>query len=233
METTNTAKQTFYQIKEQIQQKAIQLDFQQEKSKLQELLEFIFEIKSDALVCPQCSTSLPTSLPAAKPVSKPKPPVHEDRRCVAKLANGSQCSRARSNTPSGEILCGFHKKANPYGFFHTCNGMTAATGAGSVPNGVATITKQNGNTGSGGGSGSNTDASTSSDATNVRSQGNSQKKQIHEVFAVEIHGLVYYIDTLGNVFRTEDIMNSVMNPQVIAKCIKVDNRYIIPSLGLM
>jgi hypothetical protein len=55
----------------------------------------------------------------------------------------------------------------------------------------------------------------------------------HEVFAVEIQGLVYYIDHLGNVFRTEDILLNAVNPAIIAKYIKTVSGYTIPSLGLM
>jgi len=55
----------------------------------------------------------------------------------------------------------------------------------------------------------------------------------HEVFAVEIQGLVYYIDHLGNVFRTEDILLNAVNPAIIAKYVKTDSGYTIPSLGLM
>ena len=55
----------------------------------------------------------------------------------------------------------------------------------------------------------------------------------HEVFAVEIQGLVYYIYHLGNVFRTEDILLNAVNPAIIAKYVKNDSGYTIPSLGLM
>lgn len=55
----------------------------------------------------------------------------------------------------------------------------------------------------------------------------------HEVFAVEIQGLVYYIDHMGNVFRTEDILLNAVNPAIIAKYVKTDSGYTIPSLGLM
>jgi hypothetical protein len=55
----------------------------------------------------------------------------------------------------------------------------------------------------------------------------------HEVFAVEIQGLVYYIDHGGNVFRTEDVLNDVPNPSIIAKYIKTETGYSIPSLGLV
>lgn len=53
-----------------------------------------------------------------------------------------------------------------------------------------------------------------------------------EVFAEEIFGIVYYIDNFNNVYKTEDIVEGKQNPQIIAKYIKNNNRYTIPSLGL-
>lgn len=38
-----------------------------------------------------------------------------------------------------------------------------------------------------------------------------------ETFAKEICGIVYYIDQHGNVYKTEDILREVQNPEVIAK----------------
>ncbi len=38
-----------------------------------------------------------------------------------------------------------------------------------------------------------------------------------EVVAKEIDGIVYYIDSFSNVYRTEDILNDKENPQIIAK----------------
>jgi hypothetical protein len=55
----------------------------------------------------------------------------------------------------------------------------------------------------------------------------------HEVFAVEIQGLVYYVDHKGNVFRTEDVLNETPNPGIIAKYVKTSTGYSIPSLGLI
>jgi hypothetical protein len=53
-----------------------------------------------------------------------------------------------------------------------------------------------------------------------------------EVFAQEIHGIVYYLDKIGNVFCTEDILNNKLNPKIIAKYELKNNIYSIPSLGL-
>ena len=54
-----------------------------------------------------------------------------------------------------------------------------------------------------------------------------------EVIAREIMGIVYYIDQHYNVYNTEDVMNEVNNPKIIAKCEFVNGKYTIPSLGLV
>ena len=61
---------------------------------------------------------------------------------------------------------------------------------------------------------------------------NSNKQQVIEVFAKEIHGIVYYLDNYNNVYKTEEIMQSKENPTVIAKYEKKNEKYIIPSMGL-
>jgi hypothetical protein len=37
-----------------------------------------------------------------------------------------------------------------------------------------------------------------------------------EVSAREMDGIVYYVDEFQNVYRTEDILNEVENPKIIA-----------------
>jgi len=54
-----------------------------------------------------------------------------------------------------------------------------------------------------------------------------------EVFAQEIFGIVYYIDNNCNVYKTEDILSSKQNPEIIAKYEKNENKYSIPSFGLI
>jgi hypothetical protein len=54
-----------------------------------------------------------------------------------------------------------------------------------------------------------------------------------EVFAEDICGIVYYLDKFNNVYKTEDIINSKQNPQVIAKYVKDGDKYTIPELGLV
>jgi len=38
-----------------------------------------------------------------------------------------------------------------------------------------------------------------------------------EVVATDIQGIVYYVDEYKNVYKTEDILNAVENPRIIAK----------------
>ena len=54
-----------------------------------------------------------------------------------------------------------------------------------------------------------------------------------DVFAKEIMGIVYYIDHNKNVYNTEDIMNSVENPRIIAKYINNGGNITIPDFGLV
>ena len=51
-------------------------------------------------------------------------------------------------------------------------------------------------------------------------------------FAKEIMGIVYYIDNNKNVYNTEDIMNAVENPKIIAKYTNTDGVFAIPAFGL-
>lgn len=53
-----------------------------------------------------------------------------------------------------------------------------------------------------------------------------------DVIARNVMGLVYYIDKFLNVYNTSDILESKVNPQVIAKAKLVNGEYTIPSLGL-
>lgn len=53
-----------------------------------------------------------------------------------------------------------------------------------------------------------------------------------DVVARNVMGLVYYIDKFLNVYKTSDILENKVNPQVIAKAKLVNGEYTIPSLGL-
>ena len=53
-----------------------------------------------------------------------------------------------------------------------------------------------------------------------------------EVWAQDIQGIVYYIDKNNNVYQTEDIFVNKPNPKIIAKYVKNEDHYSIPSFGL-
>ena len=47
---------------------------------------------------------------------------------------------------------------------------------------------------------------------------------------VDIKGIIYYIDTEGNVYDPDDVMNNVIDPKIIATYLEKDGEYNIPSL---
>ena len=51
-----------------------------------------------------------------------------------------------------------------------------------------------------------------------------------EVSAIDIKGIVYYLDQIGNVYDTEDIITNQKNPRVIATYKKNGDEYSIPEL---
>ena len=51
-----------------------------------------------------------------------------------------------------------------------------------------------------------------------------------EVNAIDIKGIVYYLDNNNNVYDTEDIISNNNNPRIIAKYIKNGDEYSIPDL---
>lgn len=54
-----------------------------------------------------------------------------------------------------------------------------------------------------------------------------------EVFAEEIKGIVYYVDKYSNVYKTDDILNNIENPEIIAKYVNTNGVYTIPQFGLV
>ena len=67
--------------------------------------------------------------------------------------------------------------------------------------------------------------------SNMNVDNNTVNKKI-EVFAEDIRGIFYYIDKFNNVYKTEDILAGKENPEIIAKCVKHENNYSIPDLGV-
>jgi hypothetical protein len=53
-----------------------------------------------------------------------------------------------------------------------------------------------------------------------------------EVVAIDIGGIIYYVDSDYNVFKTEDIMMNKENPRVVAKAEKINGKMTIPALGI-
>jgi hypothetical protein len=53
-----------------------------------------------------------------------------------------------------------------------------------------------------------------------------------DLVAQEIGGIVYYIDSHNNVYNTEDVMNGIENPAIVAKYNMQNGTYYIPELGL-
>ena len=51
-----------------------------------------------------------------------------------------------------------------------------------------------------------------------------------EVSAIDIKGIVYYLDQNSNVYDTEDIISNQKNPRIIAKYEKIGDAYSIPEL---
>ena len=54
-----------------------------------------------------------------------------------------------------------------------------------------------------------------------------------QVVAEEIGGIVYYIDSFNNVYKTEDVIEEKPNPEIIAKYVLENGRYTIPTFGLV
>jgi len=52
------------------------------------------------------------------------------------------------------------------------------------------------------------------------------------VFAENISGIVYYLDKFGNVYNTREILEGTTNPSVIAKWVKIGDKYTIPEFGI-
>tara|TARA_B110000967_G_scaffold207954_1_gene258650 strand:- start:309 stop:821 length:513 start_codon:yes stop_codon:yes gene_type:complete len=53
-----------------------------------------------------------------------------------------------------------------------------------------------------------------------------------EIVATDVMGIIYYIDNYKNVYKTEDIMNNIENPRIIAKCQNNLGIISIPDLNL-
>ena len=116
-------------------------------------------------------------------------PLYE--KCMAKCANGDQCSRRKNKDVD---YCGTHIKGCPHGVVANSDVNTKDS---------ASITIESGSGGA--------------FMTSGISEGTCMvKKQIH-VWLEDINGIMYWINDTGSVYDTGDIMNSVENPRIIAK----------------
>jgi len=125
-------------------------------------------------------------------------PLYE--KCLAKCANGDQCSRRKNKDVD---YCGTHIKGCPHGVVSNSDTTTKHSASVTTESGLGGSSMLNG---SGPGSGM-------------------VKKQIH-VWLEDINGIMYWINDAGSVYDTGDIMNSVENPRIIAnyeKKIEGDN----------
>ena len=67
----------------------------------------------------------------------------------------------------------------------------------------------------------------------VSKDGTTAPTQIkREIWAHEIRGIVYYIDSDSNVYNTEDVISNIQNPKVIAKYVKEGDVYSIPEFNI-
>ena len=201
------SEQYFSKFKTEIQKKAIDLSFN-EKDKLNDLLEFIFEyekisyepvftkkiklsIKSPPLIIEQSAVE---STIVSSVVNIP-----DEERCIAEKKQGDRCNRKKTK---GNLYCGTHcikykKKQIGQG---TNNNETNNLNPTNPPENLLQI--------------------------------NNSLKSL-EVVAHEIQGIIYYIDKELNVYNTEDIFKNINNPRIIANAVKLSqNVFSIPSLGL-
>jgi hypothetical protein len=63
-------------------------------------------------------------------------------------------------------------------------------------------------------------------------EGNKEEIQKVEVWAQDIMGIIYYIDSSENVYQAEDIISNKQNPKVIAKYVKTTTGFSIPEFGI-
>lgn len=103
--------------------------------------------------------------------------------CIAKRANGEQCTRRKKDENSD--FCGTHIKGTPHGEMNSIMDDKAK---------------------------------------------NMSKV---EIWVQEIKGINYYIDSLNNVYKPEDIISNKQNPSVIAKwSLSEEGVYKIPLFGI-
>ena len=61
---------------------------------------------------------------------------------------------------------------------------------------------------------------------------NAPAQMKREIWAQEIRGIVYYIDSENNVYNTEDVVSNIHDPKIIAKYVKQNGGYGIPEFNI-
>jgi hypothetical protein len=112
-------------------------------------------------------------------------PLYE--KCLAKRANGEQCSRRKKNESD---FCGTHTKGCPHGVMSKQENIET--------------------------NGTTYNCNTVNDSGAQTSSTGVIKKQI-QVWLEDINGIMFWINDAGAVYDTGDVMNNVENPRVIAK----------------
>lgn len=65
-----------------------------------------------------------------------------------------------------------------------------------------------------------------------KNENTDNEKKTLNVLAQDIQGIIYYIDEYLNVYDTQQVIEEIENPEIIAKAIKTNGIYTIPELGL-
>ena len=60
------------------------------------------------------------------------------------------------------------------------------------------------------------------DSTDVTCTSQSSKKTV-QVCAVDVKGILYFVDAFQNVYKTEDVLNQMENPKIIGRAILKDD----------
>lgn len=194
----------FSDMKDQLKKQIIELNFS-EKEKINELMETLIEY-------PRLTLSKEDFV-KRKRVKNSIPVVN---RCIALRANGEQCTRRRRGDCD---FCGTHYKSAP-------NGEIAGEASESQKDNPGLSQEAN-----------NRESDTVSAVTTSTHGGKNAalgklKDQVVNLTVADFSGLVYYIDTYGNVYKTEDVLQNKKNPEIIAKYVINNGVYSIPEFGI-
>lgn len=143
------------------------------KNKLEDDKELNYDFKSDFLKFIYDYESLNLNKEDFVKRRRIKSMVPSYMRCMAKRANGEQCTRKKRD---GTCYCGTHEKSRPHG--------------------------------------------------EIDNDKEEVKYKKVEIWLQEINGILYYIDSNNNIYKTEDIISNQINPSIHAKYNIVDGNYV-------